>query len=692
MKAVVTPVVLLLVALALAFYLVRNQGSVTESERHRREHNVFVAWRREDVSRIEMRRGDDAIVLVRDVSGEGRPGWSTVGANPGPTDAGAVDRLVGALEFATRLRWASEARGLEAPSLAGSLTMGNTTIAFRVGAEAPQPAGARYFQIDGEKTMVVSKELTDALGQPFDGYRDKTVLATPSNEINELTIEHGDARLSLRRRSPETFVLGTSRLATRTEVTGLFAALADLQAEAFLGEAQASLLTSHVRTRMHIASKRGPWEIVFGDPCPGQPESVSARRLTPSRLDVCVAHGLVDRLERDPEALVERAPFSFWFDEVEELRLEAEHPTAQGLRVLDLARTGKSWRLREPISQSRQSRDLDPEEAAAVDGLVARITHLEATDVLPAAPVGWTPVGSVRVGFQGRTQTIRVGMAGGMAGGTAALERLADGAWLGATASDVRMLTLRDTIVRSRTLFGEAHRATSVRLRCGAAQDFEDRGQGLRLVKPTGYETDSRIVELATAILRGKVDFWVADAPSPEFGFDRSSCRIELGLDDGTSRAVRFGATIGGDTYGQIEGSPHVFAISHVLAELAGRYHISRVSLRLAPEAIRSARVVRGISWDDARLRSWLSTWVAERVVRLGPPSFVEAFAVDVTTDTGKRRVTCAAPAADGSRLCAASDVNAVFEFFPSAFAVAPNTPNTPNNTPEVLAPGGADQ
>src|SRR5262249_13556626 len=57
-------IALLLIAVALGLFLWFDRNKVTESERQRRENNVFVAWRREDLSRIEIAHEGETIVLV----------------------------------------------------------------------------------------------------------------------------------------------------------------------------------------------------------------------------------------------------------------------------------------------------------------------------------------------------------------------------------------------------------------------------------------------------------------------------------------------------------------------------------------------------------------------------------------------------------------------------------------------------
>lgn len=71
MKKYAGTLFLFAIAVGLGVWLWLDRHNVTVSERKRRENNVFVAWRKEDIARIEIAHGGGAasaetIVLERD--------------------------------------------------------------------------------------------------------------------------------------------------------------------------------------------------------------------------------------------------------------------------------------------------------------------------------------------------------------------------------------------------------------------------------------------------------------------------------------------------------------------------------------------------------------------------------------------------------------------------------------------------
>src|SRR5262249_41477279 len=128
-------------------------------------------------------------------------------------------------------------------------------------------------------------------------------------------------------------------------------------------------------------------ELVVGDACPGHPNDVVVLRKQPTRVAACAPKGAMDQLLAiEPQALIDRRPFSFRHDEIEELRLAAIGGGAGGpgdgggsIRALELAGRGTGFPQREPVD-----RELTAEEADAASELLARIEQSTADDVKPS--------------------------------------------------------------------------------------------------------------------------------------------------------------------------------------------------------------------------------------------------------------------------------------------------------------------
>jgi hypothetical protein len=661
-----TTIVLSLLVVGLCVFLWFDRGRVSDGERRAREDDVFPAWRRDDASRVEVAHEGETLVLVRDADKT----WRMTSPRAERVDQAAADRLLGTLELASVVRRVSPGEssvlGLDAPRATGKITMGALVFRFALGGASPRPEGTSYLRVDDGAPVVVSKALTDALLASSDTYRDRTVVPYLSTELARLEVRRGrgEAGFAVERKDDRSFLVqGEAVRASRNALDKVWAALAEVRAEAFLKDADAEELTREPRLTIRMTPKEGPaGEIVVGGECPGHPSDVVVLRRAPSRVLACAPKGAMEALEAiEPAALVDRHPFALRHDEIEELRLESIGPDAH---VLELARRGTGFHERQPID-----RELAEDEADAVSELLARIE--ESTAKAVSASVGaFTPVARARARSGEHEEIVEIGPADG---GSVALRRLHDGARLVVSRAVARRLVPRATSTRGRTLLGDPRRVTRVVLRCGTAQQLADQGSGLRLVEPTGYETDGSITQLVDALTRGRALLWVADADDGTFGLGPETCRAVLGFADGDAPVtVRLGAEGEGGVYGLVDGHPEVFVAPLALEELARRIYVSHASLRVAPERVESVRVVAQgrpvVGLDPSRLRDAAGALYADRVVGVGPPDVgrpdVE-LTIAMTEGGPPRRVLCSAPVVSPTgtaRRCATPDVKAVFE------------------------------
>lgn len=699
MKRHASTIILFLVAVALGVWVWLDRDKVTEGERQRRENNVFSAWRREDLSRLEIAHEGETIVLERDTKDD-KP-WRMTSPRVERVDQAAAERLTTTLEFATRVRKVGDDPnlGFDAPRASGSVTMGSLVFRFVLGGPSPRPEGSSYFRVDDGAPFVASRELTDALLAPSDTYRDRTVVPYLSLELARFEVKHPGGGFVVERTDERSFkVQGPGVLASRVALDKVWGALAEMRAEAFPKDADADRLTAHPRLTISMAPKESgkpPGELVVGDECPGHPNDVVVLRKQPTRVAACAPKGAMDALLAiDPGMLVDRKPFSFRHDEVEELRLEAlsgdAGAPATGAdaggppRVLELARRGTGFHQREPTD-----RELTPEEADAASELLQRI-EIDVADDVRAGGAPFTAIARARVRSGDHDETVEVGPfpepaaggphdAGASSGGVT-LRRVRDDARLVVSPALARRLLPRATSVKPRALLAESRRVQRVVLRCGTAQELVDDGTGLKLVDPPGYETDGSIVQLVDGLVRGKVLAWVADANDGRFGIgprdSEEACRVILGFVDGNAPAtVRFGAEGEGGVYGMVDGRPEVFVAPLALHELARRIYVSHGALRAEPALVDSVKVaVRGrpvTGRDPAALRAAAGALFADRVVALGStdtgPVDVE-ITIALAEGGPSKRVACSAPRSTPSgpwRRCATPGVKAVFDVRP---------------------------
>jgi hypothetical protein len=677
-----------MVVVVLGVWLWLDREKVTEGERKRRENNVFSAWRREDVSRLEVAHEGETIVLERDAKAD-KP-WRMTSPREERVDQAAAERLMTTLEFATVVRKVGDEKtsgsareanvlGLEVPRASGSVTMGSLVFRFALGGTSPRPEGSSYFRVDDGAPFVASKELTDALLASSNAYRDRTVVPYLSLELARFEVKHaeGGGGFAVERSDERSFkVQGFGVLASRAALDKVWGALAEMRAEAFPKEADVDRLTATPRLTILMTPKaagKPPGELVVGDACPGNPNDVVVLRKQPTRVAACAPKGAIEALLAiAPAALVDRRPFSFRHDEIEELRLETIGGTDARAalvdgggppRVLELARRGTGFHQREPVD-----RELTAEEADAASELLSLIEQGAADDVRPGGPP-FMAVARARVRAGDHDETVEVGAP---EGATVTLRRTRDDARLVVTRAIGRRLVPRATSVRPHPLLAETRSVKRVVLRCGTPQELVDEGSGLRLVEPSGYETDGSIVQLVDGLERGKVLAWVSDADDGAFGLTADACRVVLSFADGNAPAtVRFGAEGEGGIYGTVDGHPEVFVAPLALHELAKRIYVSHAALRVEPARVESVKVSiqgRPIAVRDAAgLRDAVGGLFADRVVSLGStdvgPVDVEIL---IAAEGGPpKRVVCNSPVTNPSgswRRCATAGVRAVFD------------------------------
>lgn len=681
-------VVLLILAALLGLWVWRDRDHVSDDDRKRRENNVFVAWRRDELTQIAIIDTEgETLVLERDPSlagkdGEGKEGlWRMTSPRQERADPVAVERLVTTLEFATVARKASDGAslGFDKPRLTGSIRFGKGAPETKLvmGGPSPRPEESRYFQVDKDPPIVIARELVTALLAPADTYRNRTVVPYLANELSRVEVTRESGGFALDRIDDHSFrVAESGLLVSRAALERLWASLAEMRAEAFPKEADVDRLTSRPVATIKLVPKdttKPPAELVIGDACPGHPNDVVVLRKSPTRVAACAPKDVATGMRATSASLAEKRLFSMRMDEIEELRLEETVPQKVSL---ELARKGTGFHARAPVD-----RDLTPAEADAASELVSRIAASEATSVTKGGGA-FLAVGRALVREGERELVVDIGTR--RLDGGATLRRTIDDARLEVDAAVVRRLLPRETSVRPRAVLDkESRRVTRVVLRCGTEQELVDRGEGFRLLAPAGYTSDGAISQLVDGIVRGKVETWVADADDGTFGFPtdpakEKNCKVIAGFEDGNAPVtITFGSEGEGGVYARAEPRVGVFVAPRSLRELARTIFVSRALTAIDPSRIEAVRVtldgklVTVADVDSAR--SAAASLIADQVSALGkkldgaPDLVIEIIAAE---SGPTRRIVCRPPVAAGSpRLCAVDGVSATYAVHPGKFA-----------------------
>ncbi len=636
---------LLLAACGLGVYSWLDRESVSVTERTRRENNVFVAWRREALARVELEHGAEKLVLARTLDDSGDASWRMLSPRDEDVDAALVDRFLGTLEFATTVRKVgpNPVAGFDTPRARGTIAMGAITYRFALGPPAPTPEGAAYFRLEGEDPIVVSKELATDLMKGADAFRTRTIVPYLSLDLLKLEVRGKTSAFTLTREKNERSFRIPSRglRASRDRLDRVWKALAEMRAEAFLPDAEAekTIVSPEFSIVMTPKDGRPRGEIVVGGPCPGHPNDVVVVRRLPTPTAACAPKGVLEGLGATEASLVDTRLFSLHEDEIEEARLEASPAGA----VLDVARKANGWRELAP-----ESRDLSSSESEAATALARDLARAE------GEVIGRDEANALHGGLRGRVtvthaeageeESLDLGWEGDL--GSVFLRRRADGALLKVSAETVRKLTPGRTRLRSRTLFTEplaGKPIVSIDTRCaGMTQHVSRDGTAWRLrIDDKEIAPDvAAILDAVDALSRARADAWVADADDGTFGFTEGggACWMRLAYaQEGGTRAggLTFGAEGEGGTYARIDGDPAVFVAPRGLRAMVTPLFVERHALVIDPYSVAAIEIVRGKNRksrdphakNDAglALEDDLAGIVTE-AVHLGPPRSGEGF------------------------------------------------------------------
>ncbi|HEY1958007.1 MAG TPA: DUF4340 domain-containing protein [Polyangiaceae bacterium] len=671
-----TSLALALAAIVLGVWIWVDRGSITEGERAARPNNVFPAYRRDELSRVEIDKANEKLVLARDVDGSAEGGtsrspndrdadaaWRIESPFAGAADPAAVDQLLGALEFATYVRKVDPKASptFDAPRASGSITMGKLTFHFALGGAAPSPEGASYFKVDGNGVFVISKELAGQLLRGADAYKSRTIVPYLSLDLASIDVKSKAGDVLVERSGELTFKLHGSNLrASREALDKLWSALAEMRAESFL---DADVKDPVVTITMTPKDGRPRGVILVGGACPSHADDLVVVRTEPTRLAACAPRGILDGLTQSALDLADTRLFFAHEDEVEEIALT----NAAGDQKIELARKGSGWHARAPFD-----RDLAGDEVDAANALDSAVVRAKGTNVAPIASEPFTLRAHVRV-RGGEMQGDELVDLGEGAKGAWVVHRLADGARLDVTPEIARRLQPSKSALKGRDVVQpplDPKDVTSLTLRCGTPQDLTRDGGTWKLSSPRGYVADQAgALDLVDQIAHLRADSWIADTDDGSFGFASSACNVTLGARGGRTLKLALGRdgetglyAIATDSAG---GTSPVFLEPRIFRDSLSRILIDRSALAVETADATSIVLARGGARIELRrvadklvgpdaglpksvesIAAALDALRADDVVRLGPPAPDEGFdapSLDVRaeteTDAGKRTV-----------------------------------------------------
>jgi hypothetical protein len=617
-----------LLAAGLLAYAYHDREGVSDEERFEREGDIFPAWRRDAVTQIEIAHDDETIRLEKHADDGGAGSWHLTSPRSELADYSAAENLLISLEHGRGMRKSTAPpQSLEKPRARGNISMGAVSYSFLLGAPAPQPEGASYFQLQGGDAIVVSKEFTEALMQKSERFRSKNVVPYLSIQLDSMEIASAPGTWKLTRMSPIAFKIEPLGVrASRAKLDKIWGALSELRAEFFVPDAEAKAATERapIRIAMKATDATRPAAAMrLGGECAGHPDDVMFYREAPDPVGACVPKVVLSALGMKPEDLADDGAFTARFDEVEEVKLTNEGGgDEKAPKTVELARTGAGFHMRAP-----QDRLLGPDEARSIAHVLELLDKCPGAHVTPGATANGPVLGRVHVRAQSGDEEIEVGRT--------FFRRTMDGAVVEAPRTLTAAILPRATLFRPPPAFDESvadERVDALELRCGGlTQSFARDSRGaFGAHAPQELVADQAgVAGLADTVARLRAEEWVSDTDvDGAFGTKDSTCSATI-----VSRAeaatithtLRLGGTTEGGVYARADDDPNVMVLGSAASDLlhavymdldTARPHgaVSRIVLRHADKAIELSRGDENAAvFDEADMLEF------ERAVRFGP-------------------------------------------------------------------------
>lgn len=639
------------VAIAMALFIALfERGTLTTGELEARRGRVVQSFVRPRVSEVELRRGDDRIVLHRDREEDldafevGH--WSLTQPIESDADQDAVDQLLSSIEWLDARRSLRgigeddrERFGLTSPRASVRFTAADRDVTITLGGDDPRGEGV-YVAVGDRpgEAFVVGRDFVEALEHDVDHFRRKELFgAFRSARASAIELRSPTSEARLERADGRWMVREPFEALARTQaVESLFEVIHEVRAARFLDEEADDLgrfgldqPSREIVIRRAAPREEGdagdeddeadettPLRLRVGGACPGHEGELTAIAGDDGPV-VCVAAESIAALDVEADRLRENRLVSMRDDELERASVDASSD-------FELRRRDEAWQI------ARGDDDAVAADQDAIADWMRALRAQEASAYEPATDAALrarglaTPRATITLhrSDADRRETLRLGSAD------------ADGVWVrrGEEPQIARFpLAAAELLAPSAIRFRERalvrENEPSLRrlrvARSGGADEIVERGSGgdWRVTEPVAVAADRVVArDVARALARLSALRFAAERAAPEHGLERPrivvSARFEgfppeAGADeeddDGDDHAhegaeepapreivLRIGAATEDGAYARLGDDPAVVVIPRELVEDLEGPLASRDLLATDTGAVESLAIVRG--------------------------------------------------------------------------------------------------
>jgi Domain of unknown function (DUF4340) len=573
--------VLALSAASLVAVLVTN-NSVNTKDREGREQSLLPAYRREDVSALELSANSQQIKLERSAPTDGGGATFELTAPVKElADAATVEKFLGGLSSARALRpvadtLSSGELGLDKPSARIVVKTAKLGYEIDLGGPAPAPPGARYAEVKSAdakgKRVVVAKSVAEDLAFDLDSFRLRSVVTVNESDVTKLSIKSPTLALSLIRGAGKTFLIdGPHKVrADRDIVSSVFFQLSRLSANRFLTnlEGEAALGPNRAHFELETKDPSGTIRFDAGGSCAGDGAELVIVRQTPSAQAACVSRELAATLGLEREAFIDQHAFSLRVDEVEELVIASAQAKQR------LVRKGTGFVLH---AKTDADVELEPGNRRITDVLEARGTPIEDARL---GELGLDPAVSKVIlrSSAGREsevleEVVRVGNKD--AAGNLFVYRESDGVALEIPRDHARAFVTDSTLLYSKKLseFGpSSFISAEITGKFGRELLTRNADQTFRLESPKGFDADVGLsAEMVQTLGALTAERFVSDSDDGSFGFSRAPLSVHFAFKTDTNpraeHTLRFGDATELGVYATLDQNGPVFVLQRIVKD-----------------------------------------------------------------------------------------------------------------------------